>query len=435
MCTRYSLLKFRYLFLLFFFLSEKVEGKQMRQRDFEAVQEFVNSKRTLNLDEKEPCIVISGNTKFNIVSRTETQDGKKLRGIIRPDGTVIPYNDYSVELNLKFKYKSDRTWAQSRLQFENPAGISPFGKTCKTDPQGLHGSGECDDICLREAFFGYHLLKDHPKKYYFDIVVGRKRLYQEFDSRIEYNERLDGILFHFGKKLKPDWEIYNKTAFTVVDPRANNFAYVTEFGTFDFFETKLDLKLSFIDWKTFAHRNRCGVTNPLGFNFRIFHTYAAFNFNPRLTWCNRAKIYSNFMVNLAAKPIRDLKTMKGLPKFPKVKGDTKQNIGFCFGFLMGDDEMQKVGDFALDMNYQYVQVQSVSDFDARGIGRGNINKETFTVDGRGKTNYHGFLIEAVWAVSKCVSLDLAYQTSRQILRTIGGKHTFTKLELDVIYQF
>lgn len=410
------------------------ETPTLRQRDFEAVQEFINSKRTLAYDEKPPCLTLSGNVKFNIITRTERQDGMKLRGIRKADGTFVPFNDFDVEMNLKVKYKTDRTWAQGRLQLYNPAGIRFIEKTCLQDPEAMQGSGACNEICLREAFFGMNVVKDYCQ-YYFDVVIGRKRIFQEFDSRIEFNQRLDGIVFEIGKKLKPDWKIYDKTAFFVVDSRSNNYAYVTELGTYDFFETKYDIKFSFIDWKTFAATNRCGVRHPLGSNFQIFHTFIAYNINPKLLWDIRGKIYYNFMVNFAAKQIKDILTPAGLRRFPDVTNDTKQNIGWCVGFIMGDQEMNKVGDFAIDVNYQYVQAQAVSDFDARGIGRGNINREVFTANGRGKTNYKGYIMEAVWAISKCISLDLAYEATRQIDRRIGGLHRYTRLELDIIYQF
>lgn len=411
------------------------DNPQLRDRDFEAVQEYVNSKRTLVFFDKEPCLTLLGNVTFNSISRTEKQDGRDLRGIIKPDGTHVPHNDFDIELNLKAKYKTERTWAQARLQFHNPFGIELSHKTCKEDPQGLQGGGTCDDIALREAFFGFHVLHDCPEEHYFDIILGRKRIYQEFESRIEFNSRLDGIVFHAGKKFQPHWEAYCKTALFVVDERANHYAYVAEIGTYDFFETKFDLKYSFIDWKK-RGLNRCNARDPIGTRFKNSHWLVRFNINPEyLLWEKRGKLYAGFMYNHAAKKIRDLRRPNGDPFFPNVSGNTKQNRGWYAGFVMGDENMNEPGDWAFDCNYQYVEAQAVSDFDARGIGRGNVNRETFTANGRGKTNYKGFLVELVWAVTNCVSMDLLFESTHEIDKRLGGSHSFSQLGLDVVYQF
>lgn len=96
----------------------------------------------------------------------------------------------------------------------------------------------------------------------------------------------------------------------------------------------------------------------------------------------------------------------------------------------------KEGDWALEVQYQYVEAQAMPDDDTSGIGRGNVLDESFTsCSRRGNTNYKGWRLEGLYALTDNMTLDSIIEWSKAADDKVGGPHTYSKFELEAIYAF
>lgn len=422
---------FLFLFLPLNLFSQSCAGPDPfhnphRQRDFEAVQIFINSKRLEVLHAKEKELKITGDVRTEFFYRTESTKGKNLRGHGAVDASGVPITRFftEIEMNLRFYYKhGDRSWAEIYLNLDDSAGIMESRRTCDTDPEGLFGSGICDDICLKRAFFGYRVYECKDVNF-FDIEIGRRPLNSIFESYIMYKNRFDGILFKYSHNVEPSSNYYINLGPFIVDERVKYFAYVGEAGVLNFLNEMIDLTYSYIDWKTIGH-NRCGTKDPLGSRFRVSEYSIAYNFKEtafeKLVGKKiKAQLYGAWLFNHAAKRLRET--------------HRKENQGWYAGFIIG--EVRKKGDWALDIIYEVCQAQVCPDSDvSSGIDRGNVLKETFTAERRGKTNYKGWEFEFLYAITDKLSLDAIVNFAQAENPRIGGHHHNSKCELDFIMAF
>jgi hypothetical protein len=54
---------------------------------------------------------------------------------------------------------------------------------------------------------------------------------------------------------------------------------------------------------------------------------------------------------------------------------------------------------------------------------------------RGNTNYEGWKVEGLYAITDNLTLDTIYEKSRAYDSDIGGRHKYSKFELEAIYAF
>lgn len=425
--------------------------EELNERDFDALRDYLKSKRALDIEEEAASLTISGDVRTEYRHLNETCKGQRLRGGHAEDarGRPISRNDFDIEFNLRFDYVCDRTWAVAHVRYDNSAGVDDNGHPCikNKDPvegcckeqaaacigdcEGYHGSGACDDLCLKKAYFGYELYACGDTRFFFEL--GRRgNIYSVFDSNIQFLSRFDGLLLKYESTWPcvADW--YIQAAGFVVDERVNHFAWVAEIGFLNIADSNLNLKYSIIDWEKHG-RNRCGARNPRGFRFINSQWTAAYYLDPELIGI-KTKIYGAFLVNHAAHglnvPVRD----KEKPGQMKMKDVGRQNIGWYAGILFG--EVRKEGDWALEIQYQVLQAQACPDDDAGGICRGNILDESFTTcSRRGNTNYKGWKFEGLYAFTDNLTLNAIVEWSKAADSTIGGKHTYSKTELEAIYAF
>lgn len=461
----------------------------LNTRDDKPVKEFVESKENIDIREKASNLEISGDVRFEWRSirekgevffldhysdsyyssgsllRQVRQNYRALRGGSHVDAAEIPIstNDFDVEFNLKFKYDFDKAWAFAHLQFDNPAGVRGRNPCFATFPifnrSGSHvedfvsrdsrwalkGSGEGLFLSLKRAYIGYNIFADG--KHRLDIEVGRRKLDDIFESEIEFTSRFDGILLKYASSIDAfsDW-YWNLGAF-VIDERVNHFGWVTEIGFLGIFDTALDLRYNFIDWKKHG-RNRCFIHNPIGARFMNSQWTITYTIHPTI-FCKEVPVefYGGFLVNHAAK-----KTI-----FTRGK---KKNLGWYGGIYIGN--VNKKGDWSLDLEYIAVQAQAVPEFDVGSIGRGNILDEdlnailaesfpcqssysysssfpTYGIVGlfprRGNTNFVGCRFEFLYAITDNLSIDFIYEFSNAEDRHIGGRHHYDDFEIEAIYAF
>ncbi len=437
--------------------------KAQAQRDFQAVQEFVNSKRTIPLDDKDCNLALAGDVRFNYASIFEKLDGQQLRGtngtarqdktglitnqppIGGVDGTGVPFsfNNFQVEVNLYLDYVCGRSWAVGWIEFANDAGISQNSKTCEVDPEGLYGSGCSKAVCLRKAYMGYNVYADGCSR--FDVELGRRPLYTIFDSRVQFQSNMDGLVLKYAQRAGNYGDFYLHGAGFVVDERTDHFAYIVEAGLLNCRQAGFDIRYSFIDWQSLLDksRNRCDVKDPLGSCYRISQLSLAYNF---CALNKPAKFYGAVLYNHAAKE----------PYFNQAnpasyRRDSSKNLAWYAGFIIG--EVCGPGDWALDINYQYVEAYAIPDADISGIGRNgsNLLNNTMTSDGRGFANYKGIRIEGLYAFTNNLSIDARYEMSADICSNlfgitgfveddpifsdVAGPHRYSKFEVEAIYAF
>jgi hypothetical protein len=419
--------------------------EELNDRDWSALRDYLASKREEKEDEDDDgCgLTISGDVRteyrhLNEKGINQFNKYKRLRGgNALKNGIPVSRNDFDIECNIRFDYKCDRTWAVAHLDFDNSAGVDDNERPCKCDPAGYHGSGSCDSVCLKKAYMGYNIYTCGDTR--LDVELGRRNLYNVFDSQIQFLSRFDGLCFKFSDKLEyvADW--YWNTAGFVVDERVNHFAWVTEVGFLDIADTGIDLKYSFIDWEKHG-RNRCLNRNPRGFKFMVSQLTAAYHFDKEVFCGIPAKLYgailrnhSNVRIKLPVLKKGDDTTCLAREEPVTFVRKKSQPIGWYVGFVVG--EVRKEGDFAFSAQYEWVGATAMPDDDCSGIGNGNILNNSFTEFGRGNTNYKGMKFELLYGLTDNISLDFILESSRQIKKSIGGKHRYSKFELEAIYAF
>lgn len=413
--------------------------QELNQRDWDALRDYIAAKRTDKEadDDGDGCdLTISGDVRTewrHLNEKGINQDGKYrvLRGEhALKNGIPVSRNDFDIEFNLRFDYVCDKTWAVGHLTFDNSAGVDDNDRPCPCDPEGYHGSGNCDSVCLKKAYMGYNVYTCHDSR--LDVELGRRNIYNVFDSQIQFLSRFDGLLIKYSDKIKGVADWYWNTAGFLVDERVNHFAWVTEVGFLDIYNSGIDLKYSFIDWQKHG-RNRCLARDPRGFNFLISQWTAAYHFNKKV-FGTPAKLYGAFLRNHSGVhvrlPISKSKKCVGFDNPIHRKG---QPYGWYLGFVIG--EVINEGDWAFNVQYEWVGATAMPDDDAAGIGNGNVLNESFTEVGRGNTNYKGFKFEFLYALTENLSLDSIIEFTREIKRSIGGRHHYSKFELEAIYAF
>lgn len=430
---------------------ESKHNEELNEQDWEALREYLKSRREEKLEqEKNPCtLTISGDVRTEWRHIKETLNGRNIRGGKDfLDARCLPFsrNDFDIEFNLRFDYVCKRAWAVAAIAFDNSAGVDKGdhecnrdegGQECKDgrkanlirkDPCGFYGSGSFDEICLKKAYWGYTVWECGDS--YFDVELGRRNLYNAFDSRLQFLSQFDGLLVEYGTAWDCLATFYWKAAGFLVDERVNHFGWVTEIGFLDIADMGLDLKYSLIDWRK-RGRSRCGVRDPNGFRYITSQWTAAYNFNKDV-FNRRAKLYGAFLYNhgKARAALGELcDDEAGACELGK-----RDPRGWYIGFSLG--EVVKEGDWALDIQYQWLGATAVPEEDSAGIGTGNVLKKSTTVDGYGYNNFRGWHFEALYALTDNLSVDAIFDYSKQIKKSIGcAKRSYRKIELEFIYAF
>ncbi len=387
----------------------------LSERDWQELYDFVNSKRTINLCEKGRNLTIAGDVRFVWrYIRERDPEGALFGGkSVDADGIRIGHNDFDIRFNLYFDYVCDRSWAVAQIEFDNSAGVD-FNDWEGNDPVGLHGSGFCSDICLKKAYMGYNVYCGGDSR--FDIELGRRQLYQVFDSEIEFLSRFDGLLLRFNGSWDCNFDYHLYIGGFVIDERVNHFGWVTELELSNLWDSGFDFTYSFIDWKKNG-KNRYGAHDPQGSKFMISQWILKYNLDPSCMCGLPSHFYGAYLWNHDAVS----------------KNGQKRSKGWYVGYRIG--EVTYAGDWGLDMQYQYVEKNAIPDQDVSGIGRGNYEDARNTMNNRGNTNYKGWRVEGIYALTDNLLLDSSFQASREITKSEGGLHHYSQFEVEFIYAF
>lgn len=400
--------------------------QEARERESTALSDFVKSKRAISVQEKGGNMMISGEihaewSHLRAWSNHKRQRGSGTDHLHPPVGRHAPYatNEFTAEADLMFDYKADRTWASIQLQMSNDAGIRQreVREGINDNKNFLFGSGTLDDLVLRKAYMGYNVFESGTSR--FDVEVGRRRMYDVFDSKIQFNSYYDGLLLKYAESFEGMTDFTAKVSAFVIDNRVNHFGYVGELGFLNIVDSGFDFKYSIIDWDTVA-ANRWGDKHPLGAKFMNSQYTVAYNVSPDMIGI-KTKVYGAFLHNSHAKSSKYTNHKKG---------PNAWYAGVKFG------EVRKTNDWAVDMNYQWVQVNAIPENDVSGIGRDNPRDiSIYKKPWGGFANYKGYTIDGFYALTDNLTMNVKFDRVHQESHKVGGKHRSWQFQVAAVYAF
>jgi hypothetical protein len=393
-----------------------VQFDEKRERvDMDALRRWLQDKRLVSVKEVGGDLAISGEV------RTEcqlTNEKRKIQGtseFIKQRGensaTGRANLAWDVEFNLMLDYRTDRTWAAMKLEFDNDMGTR---------------SGTVNKIRLEKAYLGGRLIPGDT--FTWDAELGRRYLFNVFDSKIEFGSIFDGVLFRFSKASQSVGDFYTNIGAFLVDDRFNHYGEVVEMGALRIANVGLNLKYSIINW----YKPLASNENPQRWRFLVNQALFNYQFYPQWIGKRLIKFYGAALMNVLAQEVVQT-------------GFKKQNLGWYAGVSIG--VVKKAGDWAIDANYQWVQAQAVPDVDTSGIGRGNalgVGLYSDKIDGgaattqataTGNCNYKGFEIEALYAFTDNITVLQNVKYSTTLNTNIGPNLKYKQWEIEFIYAF
>jgi hypothetical protein len=378
--------------------------------DMEAFKKWIRDKRMVTIKEVGGDLSISGEARVEFQKDNEIKNGIAQRG--SGSATTRPDNAFDVEVNLMFDYHQERTWAAIRIEYDNDMGVF---------------SGSNDHLSLEKAYFGGRIVDGDT--FSFDAELGRRLFSDVFESKIEFDTTYDGVVFKFNKAFEAIGVFYLNIGSFLVNDFFNHYGEVAELGFLKIGDTGFFLKYSFVNWK----KNYSDPETDRRFDFgnsQIIFGYEGTTFN------NFTKIYISGLINHLANNL----TLAD-KKYPR-----KYNLGSYVGFSFG--RILKGGDWAVNMNFQYVMPQAVADFDCSGIGRGNAQRVglyTTHLDGTGEPttsktavgneNFKGFNFELLYAITDNLTVYQNFKISNNQTFKVGPNMSFKRYEMEFIYAF
>ncbi len=408
----------RYIFFLLsiFYISafaqDPFEGKH-EDPDMEALRKWIREKRMISIKELGGDLSLSGEVRIEYQGFNEKKDGIQQRGI--SSATNHPNNAFDVELNVILDYHSDNTWGVIKLEFDNDMGIE---------------SGTTNKIDLEKAYFGARIIDGET--FNFDAELGRRNLSDIFDSKIEFSSVFDGALFRFNKAFESIGSFYVNLGAFLISDFYKNFGEVIEMGFLDIANTGFFVKYSFINWKKFFATKEKPKRR---FNFG--NSQFQLGYQGFFTKFNKyTKIYLAGLINHFAKNLA----------FSDATLSKKYNLAWYIGISVG--RILQARDWAIDVNFQYVMPQAVSDFDTSGITTGNaagIGLYTTNVNGTGSVttrsqavgnaNYKGLSFDFLYAITNNLTLFQNFEIANNQTRSFGPSMSFKRYEMEFIYAF
>lgn len=395
--------------------------------DMDALRRWIQDKRLVTIKEIGGDLSLSGEVRSEFQVAGEERNGVQQRGNHGLD--LKPMYAWDVEVNLILDYRSDRSWGAIRLEFDNDMGTR---------------SGTVNKIKLEKAYLGGRLIAGET--FMWDAEIGRRYLYNVFDSKIEFSSLFDGVLMRFSKAFYEVGDFYWNLGSLIINDNTNHYAFVTEIGALRIANVGLNMKYSLIDWYrpgSESKPDQTSVENQLSnLRFRYLISQLVVNYQCFPQWIGKRliKVYAAGLTNhlALADPLATVGVM-GQPF-------GRQNWGWYAGVSIG--LVKKQGDWALDANYQWVQAQAVPGFDLSGIGRGNAagaglytvqdngtGGATTKATAAGNTNYKGFEVEALYALTDNLTVQQSYKMSFTLDKNIGPNLKYNQYEIEFIYAF
>ena len=325
------------------------------QKDLWAVREWLRTKRVA-LNNKLGDFSISGDVK------TEWRNVHQKLGslnITGGPGSPSTWNNnlYTIDFRLYFDYKADKTWASVKLDFDEAAGLF---------------QGQTNNLALVRANMGYHLYDDGNMR--LDVLVGRQRAYELYDSQIQFNSTLDGFTGLYSVGLDGLGDVSVHGGGYVFNALASHPVWVVQCGLYDLLDTGFYMEYAFVDW----HKNTSStvITNTATnavcrvgsekWAFRNNQFIFGYSFNPEI-FGRDVRLFGGILWNALARPTSMERLSNNLI-------NSSQNLAGWVALQLGS--VQRAGDWAFQAQWQVVQPYAVPDWDVAGFGKGNGTNST-----------------------------------------------------------
>ncbi|MBM3200917.1 MAG: hypothetical protein FJZ56_00745 [Chlamydiae bacterium] len=403
--------KFFLLLLALPLLNAVETDKGENDREMAALRQWITSKRMVTVKERGGNFALSGDVRAKFGATNEVEDGINQRGRYSANPN-IPFNEYNIETNLMYDYRTDYTWVTIKLKYNNIMGTF---------------NGTVNKLALDRAFLGFRFLEG--RTYTTDLEIGRRKLGYTFDSKVQYGTIMDGILLKFNTVIEKVGDFYLYGGPFVTNQLINQYSWVVELGGLNLFSTGLYTKLSAIDWNTGSQKTHIETEQ-----FRFFNVQSlwGYRFIPTIILPKKITLaYAAATANLAARNV--VQTNNEL-----------ENWAWYAGFAIG--EIRQKGDWAIDINYQWVQAQAISGFDMDGIGRGTAKPFYATVENGkivpttsknavGQCNFKGWQFELIYLISNTITISQTFKSTVTLDKNIGPDIKYKQYRLEFIYAF
>lgn len=398
--------------------------------DPRALADFVKSKGMISIQEKGGALMLSGDVRTEWDHVKSHNGGKHLRGNGSSHGLksdkplfTVPSNEFDIEANLMLDYRADRSWGKLRFQFDNAAGIRQRSSDEMNEWQinkkdTLFGSGTLNKLALRQAYMGYNVSEAGTSR--LDLEAGRRRLYDVFDSKLQFDNYFDGVLLKYMNSFEGVTDFALKAAAFVINQNVNHFGYVAEADFLNLGDERLDFKYAYTHW----HKDGVNIFNKKngsGSRFNISQFLLAYNFAPDFLRY-KTTVYAAYLKNHEAHA-------------KKWTDHKKMGQAFYVGFKVGEPKRQ--GDWAFEADYQWMQVNAVPEQDVRGIGRDNPRNISVYKKGHkfGFANYKGYELLGMYNLTDNLAIEAGFSRVHQQSRRVGGNHRAWAFELATVYAF
>ena len=403
------------------------QGNPDRQ-DMDALKRWLQDKRLVTMKEIGGDLSLSGEVRTEFQKTSERKDGNKVRG----NGALRPMYALDVEFNLMLDYRTDRTWAAVKLEYDNDMG---------------QRSGTGNKIQLEKAYLGGRIVAGET--FTFDAEIGRRFLSNVFDSKIQFGSRFDGLLLRFSKAFESIGDYYTNVGAFLINDRTNHYGIVTEMGLLRIANMGFNLKYSIIDWHRPGGEAQKGQTAhetaliDLRYQYLVSQGTISYQYYPEWIGKKLLKFYAALLTNHLAE--EDPLKKAGVTE----QSFGKNNWGWYAGTSIG--LVKKKHDWAVDANFQWAQAQCAPSFDLGGIGRGNsedvglysakgniaglpgapATRKTAT----GKMNYYGFTIDGLYAFTNNLTINPNVRYTWTLDKDLGPNLVYNQYELELIYAF
>jgi hypothetical protein len=195
------------------------------------------------------------------------------------------------------------------------------------------------------------------------IEVGRNKLDDLFESKIQYDSHFNGIHGFFSHEVADYGTFFVHGGPQVIDTTKNSYGAIGECGLSHLIDGNVTVKYSHTYWDK---------------NYQISQITYKYDF-PTLLWDMPHSFYTAALKN---------------------HNSSQHNYGYYLGMTFGT--IKRARDLTIDVNYQYLKCQAVPEFDNAGIGKGIQTKIAYALTDE-------LTLQGKISTTKCAELTAIYR--------------------------
>lgn len=410
-----------------------------------AVQKFIDSNRSEDLQAKAANLSLGGDVRVMYNSLSEKVNGNQLRGSDAPmtnhagdelfainynDAMTrpVPANTFDLQFNMYMSYQNENAFADTWVQYDNAMGYA----------QGV-GSGTSDNIALRRALIGYHVMQDGAQTV--DLMVGREVGSSFFDSKVQHRNNLDGLFIKHDNMLDGIGALSMRGSLHIVDQASNHWGWTGQVKLSDVMDSGFSVRYTMSNPSTSGTQYTRSTFYGSNYNatkgydqwgkYKISELYASYDVAPEVL-SFPVTVYGAYGMNHDAEEMANTNM-------------EKKDSFFYVGANVG--ALEKMGDWAVDLYYAKVEAQALPTSDISLNGRGNLNgvgtaaNPTSVVTAANaasvndRTNFKGWTVDAAYNVTDDLVFGMSYFNYDAADEAIGGSNDFRQFQAQLVYAF